>query len=632
MAPSLVECPFCSAAFSQDDVYWLQLHIEESHTPDSAFRIAPEDDADSASASTTFQVSGALADCDDDDHTFVDCPECGEYVLLDDYNDHLDLHDVEKHNTYLPSSSSTSSTTRSKHHDMRSNPSLLNENISMNISGQLPSQKRRHSSSGSRSSLSRSVLTCTPSTTSKARISKRIKSARLGKKELGPYAWEDRMPAWLEKKLADGPKISIVNRIGGDGRLIKQEVVENETPGIPSILAQLSHVDRSVRKAYYCHPSTVHICHTPKEGGFCGYRNLQMLISYIQGARAQGHTEFPGRTPTILALQDIIEDAWDKGINEVARVQTGGIRKTRKWIGTPEAQSVLVNLQIDSGVQVFSDGQRGSALDQLLIFVESYFQQFVTDADQKVHRTLAPPIYFQHPGHSLTIVGFERRKDGSCNLVVFDPMFRTSPSMHRLLGRQNIASPRPEVMDAYRRDARKLRKHRDFEILMLTAAPPQFPAWAIMAQFPAHRFVYVFLRFSSVSNHGGPGYDVYPEHHFLSAFPWQSFGSLFMTDEGRFARVPPPLSPYLQMLMRCQFRGTPPPVPETVQQLLSYQDVAKPEECGLLPVKMLTESEMEEVLFWQGCGTPSCTFGCGKERAGEIEAARKLFRPEEIVT
>ncbi len=147
------------------------------------------------------------------------------------------------------------------------------------------------------------------------------------------------MPRWLHDQLAAGPSITVVNRIGRDGRLIKQEQVQNETPGIIPILAQLSALDRSVKDAYYCHPSTLHIGKTPKEGGFCGYRNIQMLISYIQGAKAQGFEEFPGRTPGVLRLQDHIERAWDKGINEIGRQQTGGIRDTRKYIGTPEASS-----------------------------------------------------------------------------------------------------------------------------------------------------------------------------------------------------------------------------------------------------------------------------------------------------
>lgn len=33
----------------------------------------------------------------------------------------------------------------------------------------------------------------------------------------------------------------------------------------------------------------------------------------------------------------------------------------------------------------------------------------------------------------MTIVGFEIRDNGSANLLVFDPMFKTSPAMERLI-------------------------------------------------------------------------------------------------------------------------------------------------------------------------------------------------------
>lgn len=149
------------------------------------------------------------------------------------------------------------------------------------------------------------------------------------------------MPGWLHKQLIDGPRVSVVNRIGRDGQLILQETVENETPGVIPILSQLSALDKGIEKAYYCHPSTVHIFKTPKEGGFCGYRNIQMLLSYITGAKARGHEQFQGRTPSILKLQDWIEDAWDQGINEIGRAQTGGIKGSRKYIGTPEVLDLL---------------------------------------------------------------------------------------------------------------------------------------------------------------------------------------------------------------------------------------------------------------------------------------------------
>jgi hypothetical protein len=76
----------------------------------------------------------------------------------------------------------------------------------------------------------------------------------------------------------------------------------------------------------------------PGEGAFTGYQNIQMLISYVQAAQSEGFQHFQGRLPTVLRLQDLIEEAWDKGINSSGRIETGGIRGTRKYIGTPEVR------------------------------------------------------------------------------------------------------------------------------------------------------------------------------------------------------------------------------------------------------------------------------------------------------
>jgi hypothetical protein len=61
-----------------------------------------------------------------------------------------------------------------------------------------------------------------------------------------------------------------------------------------------------------------------------------MLTSYINGVESQGYQCFNGKVPTIFAIQDYIEHAWDIGINSQGRIETGGIRGTRKYIGTPD--------------------------------------------------------------------------------------------------------------------------------------------------------------------------------------------------------------------------------------------------------------------------------------------------------
>ena len=96
------------------------------------------------------------------------------------------------------------------------------------------------------------------------------------------------MPDWLYSKLERGPKVTTINTIGRDGRLLQKQKVENETPGLVPLLATLCPLDPSVEAVYLCHPSTVHIGkQTSKEGGFCGYRNIQMMMSYIRGACAR---------------------------------------------------------------------------------------------------------------------------------------------------------------------------------------------------------------------------------------------------------------------------------------------------------------------------------------------------------
>ena len=150
------------------------------------------------------------------------------------------------------------------------------------------------------------------------------------------------MPDGLRQQLEVGAKVSIFNKINLDGRLVRIETVANEFRGIIPVIAQLCEQDHTLSNVYLCHPDVTHVVKMAKEGGFCGYRNIQMLISYIRDARSEGHERFRGRLPSVIKLQDLIENAWEQGFNSMAKVETGGIRGTRKYIGTPE---VRLNIQ-----------------------------------------------------------------------------------------------------------------------------------------------------------------------------------------------------------------------------------------------------------------------------------------------
>lgn len=76
----------------------------------------------------------------------------------------------------------------------------------------------------------------------------------------------------------------------------------------------------------------------PFPGQFCGYRNIQMLVSYIIASEMPGSWRFRGKIPSIFELQDAIEAAWAQGISPEGLVETGGIKGTRKFIGTPEVR------------------------------------------------------------------------------------------------------------------------------------------------------------------------------------------------------------------------------------------------------------------------------------------------------
>lgn len=61
-----------------------------------------------------------------------------------------------------------------------------------------------------------------------------------------------------------------------------------------------------------------------------------MLVSYIIASEMTGSRRFRGKIPSIFELQDSIEAAWARGISPEGLIETGGIKGTRKFIGTPE--------------------------------------------------------------------------------------------------------------------------------------------------------------------------------------------------------------------------------------------------------------------------------------------------------
>ena len=65
----------------------------------------------------------------------------------------------------------------------------------------------------------------------------------------------------------------------------------------------------------------------------------------------------------------------------------------------------------------------------------------------------------------MTIVGFERLKNGSCNFLVFDPMFKPSVTVSRLIGARFRVTHPEKLLRGHRRGLSYLERYSTFEIL-----------------------------------------------------------------------------------------------------------------------------------------------------------------------
>jgi hypothetical protein len=65
----------------------------------------------------------------------------------------------------------------------------------------------------------------------------------------------------------------------------------------------------------------------------------------------------------------------------------------------------------------------------------------------------------------MTIVGFEKQTDGTRNLIVFDPMFHDASNIIKLIGRTFVHKDPEDLLKAYRRGNKYLKKYNEFELL-----------------------------------------------------------------------------------------------------------------------------------------------------------------------
>ncbi|KAI5477864.1 zinc finger with UFM1-specific peptidase domain protein [Pseudohyphozyma bogoriensis] len=188
------------------------------------------------------------------------------------------------------------------------------------------------------------------------------------------------------------------------------------TPALIPPLSQLltrSHKDGRTTAAFLCCRDVEHV--GTKLGDFgwgCGYRNAQMIYSSLLHMPCYAHLPSSSDSgglpaiPTIPEFQSIIEMAWKCGYDPPGAAHfKGRLRGSRKWIGTTEVYVALTFLGIRTKIFDFPKNKKG---------------------DQGTNEVLVP-LYLQHDGHSRTVVGVDRGKNGDW-LLIFDPS--KSPNKH----------------------------------------------------------------------------------------------------------------------------------------------------------------------------------------------------------
>ncbi|KUI58842.1 Zinc finger with UFM1-specific peptidase domain protein [Cytospora mali] len=451
-----MDCPFCGWKSESKEEYEMLVHMETYHPEGGKSPFVPDEDMPKPTNGTD-ELDGA-------GDGYVECPieGCNEVLVRDELEYHLELHSEEAGEagedgaTHAPTPTPDPGSRMQDGPHPAQPPQVSGGDTSKDSYKPAPKAKPQSTIAawrsilampGRRPSKKTDSNGNTISTGSNGAGNKRA-PMKLGKAELGRYHDEQRMPDWLVAHLQKNEQV-----VGKD---------------VIPVLKQLLEQSTTTSYAYLCHPCAWHVSKLRLEGGFCGYRNIQMLSSYIIGAEFEGSHHFGGKLPTIFQIQEFIEDAWDKGINKQGRVETGGVRGSRKYIGTPEAQAMFVSLGVPCEAQGFKNKtEPGKAEAQLLVHVERYFQQGVFNPEDKVRCTQLPPIYFQHAGHSMTIVGIEKDLNGAANLLVFDPMFRDSAVILERAGRKFSYKYPEHALKAYRRGHSYLKRYREFEVLRL---------------------------------------------------------------------------------------------------------------------------------------------------------------------
>ncbi|KAF9228677.1 DUF1671-domain-containing protein [Gyrodon lividus] len=228
----------------------------------------------------------------------------------------------------------------------------------------------------------------------------------------------------------------------------------NYTPGLLTILKgalKKSHVQGVTQRAVLCDERTPHVFREYFDSGWgCGYRNFLMACAALMTQQSQS-LYFPlldgPLPPGVRNLQCWIEDAWKQGYDNIgANEFNRRLVDTKKIIGTGELYVAFTSRRIPCVLVDFNVRNSPKGFAALTDWVVDYFsdslkkQGSVNDVLRRASPVVASdkmPVIMQYEGHSVTIVGYEVAKNGTVNLLVFDP----SRSLDKNVRQAALAGP-----------------------------------------------------------------------------------------------------------------------------------------------------------------------------------------------
>lgn len=244
---------------------------------------------------------------------------------------------------------------------------------------------------------------------------------------------------------------------------------EHFYPDIMSKVFAVNSVSVITQGTHYCSKLDLFSSNIAGLGWDCGFRNIQMMCSSLLNDKVsreflnkEGMTE----VPSVPEIAGRIEEAWRKGFDpEGASMFQGTLIDKEVWIGATEVFILLRNMNIPAFVRDF-EVPNSVFRQKMFEWIFDHFERWCRHNKCPAHHTrflssksncFIPPLFCQYPGHSLTITGAEKSRNGDIVLFVLDPDRRFYQSMterrsfrpalaRRHLHHPQFASPRFQLV------------------------------------------------------------------------------------------------------------------------------------------------------------------------------------------